>query len=203
MSLLLVLLAFSEPTSIPLDTVWGYNIRDTKEIQALEPDGKGRISQVFGLLVERPKEGHKAGSAIVVEGEGKKALNNAYIALRNRNEYSIPPSQLMREGVELSLLFFVYMGGRWVEIDSVEIAQGEKSVTHVTVYYHFITHQLAESKVHFALIPLGKLPAGAVRVKIQQLPPVDSIKGTEGKIKDETRLVSDSFTFGINPKKGK
>jgi hypothetical protein len=188
-----------KPETIPIDTLWGFNIRDTKPIEQLKPDGKVRVKQIIDLLVERPKEGEKAGPAIVVEGKDRRALTNALIGRRWRAQYNIPPPNLMRENVDLSLFFYVYLGGRWVRIDRVEI-ENDQSITRITLKYHFVSHMTADSTVHFALIPLGKLSAGAVKVRIEQLPAITDVKGTEGKIRDETRIVCDSFAFGVQPR---
>lgn len=199
-TLFLVLLMLAELREVPLDSIWGHELRGTKDIQGLGPESKGRIEQVYRLLAKRPKQGQKAGPVIVVEGEGREALNNAYVAIRNRVKYKIPPQTLMREKVPLSLFFYTYIGGRWVKLESVEIDKAKPTITRVTIKYRFISHLTLDSTVHFALIPIGEMPAGVVKVYVEQLPPIMDMKGTEGTMRDERQLVSDSTSFGVQPR---
>ena len=66
---------------------------------------------------------------------------------------------------EITLVVFSYPCSYFFRLKQVE-----RDENTITVRYQFEPHYSPESTVHFALIPLGKLPIGDYRVKMEQLP---------------------------------
>jgi hypothetical protein len=189
----------SKAKIIPLDQIWAYEMPGTRDIRNLEPKrATGNLStealirdslvlQIRRTLQNRPKPGEKAGPAFVVVGTEKEALKNAHAVMVAKDEKE--PPRLLPANTDLSLVFYAYTGGRYVRLDSVE-----KSERLIVIKYHLESHSTANATIHFALIPIGKLPVGAVQVKIEQLPPTDE-KGQPLPMRDERHIVCDSFTF--------
>jgi hypothetical protein len=190
-----------ELNTIPLDEIWGYELQGTCDFRRLEPkratanlsnDALIRgslVLQIYKALQSRPKPGEKAGPAFVVTGTHEDALKNAH-ALIVKKDKKEPPRRLPADK-ELSLLFYSYMGARYVRLVSVE-----QSDHLIKVEYQMVSHSTANSTIHFALIPLRKMRPGAVQVKIEQVPPVDE-KGNQIPLRDERQIVCDSFTFVV------
>ncbi len=110
--------------------------------------------------MNRTEEHAKAGPCFLVAGEGKEALRNAASVLVDGK----PPAKSLPAGKEVSLVFYSYAAPGYVCIRSVR-----HSDNRITIRYEIILHQSAQVTVHFALIPLGKLPAGPIKVEIDEL----------------------------------
>jgi hypothetical protein len=190
----------SELVTIPLERIWAYEMPRTRDVRELEPklaigatvDEMARQSDVwkiFKVLGQRLKEGEKAGAAFAVIGKGTDALKNASAVLAAKNEEypTIAPAQ-----TDLSLVFYSYKCGRYVHLVNVERSPGL-----VTVQYQFVIHPQQIMSRHFALIPLGKLPEGTVKVQIEQVAPGDKPGRWVPAESDLQRLVSDSFKFSV------
>lgn len=191
--------ANTQSKPIPLDQIWGYNLPGTRDIRQLEPARatanlpareairRSPVLQIYRALGQRPKRGETAGPAFVVEGRGHEALKNAHAVFTDKEQ----PRRIFPPSTDLSLVFYAYIGGRYVRIESIE-----KSANQITVNYQFVSHSTADSTVHFALIPLGDLPEGVIRVKIKQLPSTDE-RGQIVPMRDGRHIVCDSFSFAI------
>ena len=193
----------SKATTIPLDQIWGYNMPGTRDVRDLEPKrhvgGLTEKEYIFGSLVNLiiaylhnvPKEGETADPGFVVVGTGKEALKNAQATLRTRNRKE--PEQILPSDTDLTLVFYTYTCGWHVRINSVERA-GDL----ITVKYQFIAQPVAGfAATRFALIPIDTLRPGTIRVKVEQIPPVDE-KGQPAKpLRNPNRFVCDSFSFDV------
>ena len=187
-----------DATLVPLDQIWANDMPGTRNVRAIESQKQpGQVwkleqsplyVQIFRSLHQFPKEGEKVGPAFVVEGTGKVALSNAHAIFTKQAapESSFPPD------TDLTLVFYSFIFGRYVWIESVEQAENL-----ITVNYRFVSHMTAESTTHFALIPLGKLPNGKFRVEIKQLPPKSVHGQTVSLVSDPSRFVCDSFSFRV------
>lgn len=193
--------AQADSKTIPLDQIWGYQMPGTRDVRELEPArnydqlpslekllSDSLVARVQHALMDRPAEGKQAGPAFVVQGSGKAALTNAARVLTGKEKRveTFPPD------TDLTLVFFSYRCGQYVWLDSVE-----RTPNRITIGYRFVTHRTRESTMHFALIPLGKLPKGTIQVEIKQLPPV-SIDGDQiPTVPDLQRVVCGSFSFDV------
>jgi hypothetical protein len=196
--------ANEKPKTIPLDTIWAYEMPGTKDVRELEPKldvhdpgfkelfQRSKVHQMVSFLSGgTPGQGEKARPGFVVVGTDKKSLANAREMLLDRNRER--KQQAVPKDTELSLVFYHYATGWHPQINSVE--QWRNSVI---VKYQFINpEEPSFGAARFALIPLGKLPAGRVNVKFEQAPPVD-FKGQPSQQKPNTeRIVCGSFSFDV------
>jgi hypothetical protein len=203
----LILILFSQavaddPKTIPLDQIWGYELPGTRNIRELEPKRAtgnfsnealirdSRVLHIYKALHIRPKQNEKAGPAFAVVGTGEVALKNAHEIILTKDKQE--PPRVHPAGEELSLVFYSYMSGRYVRLVNVR-----RTDRLVEVDYRIVSHLTSDSTVHFALIPLGKFPPGAVHVRIQQVQPVDD-SGQPVPLRDERNIVCDSFTFSVD-----
>lgn len=147
-------------TEIPLNKIWALNMPGAKDITELDPRTRAKnskyISNIGRVLTIRSTEPEKAGPCFLVRGEGKVALENAAKILTGEEV----PKQTFPTDEELSLVFYSLAAPGYVHLKSVW-----QSDRHVEVRYQVVIHQSAEMTVHFALIPLGKPPAGQLSVK--------------------------------------
>jgi len=74
-------------------------------------------------------------------------------------------SETFRADKEMTLVFFTHPASYYVRLK-----KAERRDNHITVYYEFEPHASPEVTVHFALIPLGVLPAGEYHVRFKQIP---------------------------------
>jgi hypothetical protein len=192
--------------TIPLEKIWAYEMPGTKDVRHLEhkvgvhdPGFRefwehSLVRQIVSFLSSStPEEGKKAGPAFVVVGIGKDALKAAHEVLMDKKKNKTRPSQPLPKDKELSLVFYHYVTGWHPRINSVE-----QSLNTIVVKYQFVTPpEPSFGAARFAIIPIGKLPPGVVRVKFEQVPPVD-FKGRPSMQRPDTeRLVSDSFSFDV------
>jgi hypothetical protein len=105
----------------------------------------------------------------------------------------LPAGEFPVSEEDMTLVFFSYPAAYHSQLTKVE-REGEL----ISVRYRYQPHWSAESTVHFALIPLGRLPAGKYDVKFEQ-------ERMEQKYQDagflrvwqERKLVSLPFSFTI------
>jgi hypothetical protein len=174
---------------IPLDAIWANDMPGTRDIDTLvqEPPLTYLIRQAIGFA---PKV--KAKPAFAVRGMGLDALGEAHEVLvgKQRRRGTLP------SGADISIVFFAHETGPYVHLQKVE-RQGN----NIDIQYHFIPHDSKETMRYVALIPLGKLNAGAYRVKINKSPmeqkyldlgfrPVSDA--------DSSRIVSRPFSFTVS-----
>jgi hypothetical protein len=187
-----------DATLIPLDHFWAYDMPGTINVRELESKRQpGQpwemrqsplTMQILESLHQFPKANEKAGSAFVVLGTGKEALTNAHAIFTKQAE----PQAVFPSGSKLSLVFYSFTFGRYVQVASVE-----QSKTLITVNYRFVSHATAIATTHFAIIPLGQVQDGEVQVKIRQLPPTSVHRQKVTFVSDPQRIVCDSFVFRV------
>jgi hypothetical protein len=174
---------------IPLSKIWALNMPGTKNVRELEPRQdqdlrKTVASKISRSLVYRNSEQANAGPCFLVIGEGKEALLNAAKVIVD----GAPLPKTLPTDNKLSLVFYSYSAPGYVHLQSVK-----QSKSKLTVSYKVVIHRTLESTVHFALIPLGKRPAGQVSIETQEVPPNKPY--TNHALTD--RVVCDSCTFAI------
>ncbi len=178
----------AEVTTIPLDQIWGYNLPGTRDIAGIplpETDPQqgviGRTDAMFrrqrehdieqwrrALTAKPPTE--RALPAFVLPRQPdfytlQKASNYVAGMMRHGYENRGIESETFRAGEDMTLVFFSHPASYYVRLKKVEWQRNE-----IKVHYQFEPHLSAEVTVHFALIPLGKLPAGEYEVRFEQIP---------------------------------
>ena len=174
--------------AISLDQIWAFKMPGTRDVRELEPkpDTKSMttmdqvedyfrgssVHQILRVLSNRPtkKSYYPAGPVFAVAGTGKEALKNAQAVFATL-ESKYPDPRLAAD-TEVSLVFYSYSTGRYVQLVSVE-----QAARTITINYRLVQHMSCDMSTHFALIPVGELPAGRVQVKVSELPMV----GQEGQ----------------------
>ena len=179
---------------IPLKEIWAHNMPGTRAVHELEPSNSNQRSslanQIGGSLDFTPK-GQVVGKGIAVLGVDKKALSNAHAVLVKGNK----PRQTFSDGDDISLVFFSHLFSQYVHLHSVE-----RSDKVIKISYRIVPHETKQMTAHFALIPLGKLPAGKYRVEIARLPLEEKyvsqgFKPVESRW--EKRVVCQPFSFTV------
>jgi hypothetical protein len=194
-----------ETVEIPLSEIWGYRLPGTNDIRKLEqkpanyneltPEQIAKsslIEQIRRTLSHRNRlNNDDAGTAFVVKGTGKVALENAYDVFTGQadREKSFSGNE------EITLVFYTYTCGRYVRLDKIS-RQGNE----ITIDYHFESHNTLEMTSHFALIPLQRLSPGRIHVKVNQIPgngpqwgpPASPLES--GKV---SQIVCKSFDFQV------
>jgi hypothetical protein len=196
-----------QPKTIPLKEMWAFKMPGTKDVRELEPrvDGKklseqeleqyfrtSSVHQILHVLSNRPREqkDELAGPAFAVVGTGNEALKNAAAAFATKD--SKWPDEWLPTDTDISLVFYSYSTGYFVRIVSVE-----KSERAITINYQRVQQTAMIMNTCLALIPVGKLPAGTVNVKIVELPPVDEQDRRVTVTGDPHKHVCNDFAFGV------
>jgi len=183
---------------IPLDRIWAADMPGTKNVRKIESqpqpgrvwrvDDSPLVAQIHRSLKRRLQPGERIGSAFVVTGSDLGALRNAHAVLVNKVERSttVPSDN------ELTLVFFSYIFGRYVWIESVEDLGNV-----IDVKYRFVSHRTGEVTSHFALIPIGRRVEETVEVRITQLPPIDEKRQKSSLTFDSREVVCSSSSFRV------
>jgi hypothetical protein len=199
-----------EATEIPLKDIWAYQMPGTRDVRDLEPDKFGPqirklssaeqlkkyetslTNQILGKL-DFNKLGQKANPGFAVEGIGADALREAAAVLSGTKK---PPTSFAANS-NVSVVFFSHQSGYYVHLDKVEQRPGL-----VTISYQFVPHETRNLTRHFALIPLGKLPSGDVKVDIKRLPMQKKFIDAGFKESDSSAesRVAQSFRFSVKGK---
>ena len=181
----------AQTVTIPLSDMWGYGDRSMQPIASIDPPAdtcplSKEIVRVIYLLPgqEKPK------TAFAVTGAPSEALIMAHDVIVNKK----PMQSEFAADESLTLVFMSYTGFH-MSLKPVELRKG--NVNEIAVNYFVKMSGRGDTEDYFALIPLGKLPAGLYRVIIEQVPGTADTrpKGPEPVI---TRaVVSPRFTFTV------
>ncbi|WP_442483382.1 hypothetical protein [Aeoliella sp. SH292] len=195
-----------DSSGIPLKDVWALDMPGTRDVRELEKDlWKQSFSQSFleeslsikvqRILTKRLKPDEQAPPAFLVERTGLSALRQVVeqLELYEKDPRGKRPAVAeVPAHKELSLVFFSYARGRYVELDRVL-----KSENRIRIDYHYVAHQSTDVTSHFAIIPVGKLEAGTGKVLIERLPPVHQDGERVTVLNDGHKSVCSSFTFEV------
>jgi hypothetical protein len=218
--LLLPKMASSEPVAsetarrIPLDTIYAYDMPGTLDVLQLEPKQKPNLSneefiqsssiqQILNRFSFRnwPKDGRQAEPAIIVEGIGKQALENAAKKLKEMSGVERRDARQLTANRDYSVLFFSYMSPRFVHLISVDQTKNEKPQgmieTEIKIKYRFVSHMTDQMTTHFALVPIESLQPGVVRIVVEQLPPVDADGKPDTPFPNARKYVCESTSFRV------
>lgn len=170
--------AEEKPVVIPLKEIWAFEMPGTRDIRELEPDkfgprirklntaeqiarGEKSLTNQAISHLKHTKPGQAAIPAFAVAGTGVDALREAAAVLSGKKK----PQATFSANSDVSIVFFSYLCGSYVYLDKVEQQSGL-----IVISYRFVPHETREVTNHLALIPLGKLPPGEVKVDIKRLP---------------------------------
>jgi hypothetical protein len=190
MALFMLLIAAIE---IPLDQVWGFDLPGTRDVAGLTlpvVDEKKQpgidhesyrmqraafIEQIRQQLTTKPGSMDALPGFVLSRTPDFYTLRTVSSRLAITKKMGMPgykpsPFGLMQASPlppseEITLVIFSHPCSYFFRLKQVE-----RDANTFTVRYQFEPHYSPESTVHFALIPLGKLPIGDYRVKMEQLP---------------------------------
>ncbi len=182
--------ANDEPVvTIPLDQIWALDMAGTRDINEYDfshddprikgrdrlSEGRGITGQLRSKLWLKPLK-QDALPAIILRQDGPKRLlpmlrtagstvNREESIFRIRFEQLNDRFLIPRTGFRFSLFFYSHPSAYRVEFVKVE-----RRGMEIDVSYRFVPSYSAENSAHWALIPLGELPAGDYHVNINKLP---------------------------------
>lgn len=190
MVLFLLLIAAVE---IPLDQVWGFDLPGTRDVAGMtlpvvdEKKQPGIDHESYriqrGHIIEQLRQNltTKPGSMDALPGFALSRTPDFYtlraadmrLAITKKmGRPGFKPSQLgisqsspLPPNEEVTLVIYSHPCSYFFRLKQVE-----RDVNTITVRYQFEPHYSPESTIHFALIPLGKLPIGDYKVEMEQLP---------------------------------
>jgi len=194
-----------ETVVIPLDQIWAYRMPGTRPMNASL--GRGvyvaaegpMLGEIRRALVQEPVKGTSrpiqwkdAKPGFAVLGTGMDALRESHAVLVEKQE----PRKSFPVDTEITLVFFSYDAGSYVHFHRVDRLDNV-----VEIRYQFVPHYSSDASEHFALIPLGKLPAGKQRVNVIQSPlqqkHVDKFGVQPLRPEWGRRIVCKSFSFSV------
>jgi hypothetical protein len=179
----------AEPVTIPVADIWAYRIEGTRDVRDLEPDQFGEKTkelsseEKFKLLHASLTQGILDGlrkqdaKAFVVQGTGRAAL----LAAKDAIDGKVPRPLTSSE--EVSIAFFCSPVALTCQLEDVTRAGNT-----IDIPYRLTRRGDEWVSAYFALIPLGKLPAGKYEVNFVQKPKPDNFG---------SKHVGESFTFEI------
>ncbi len=205
----------AEVATIPLDQIWGYSLPDTRDIAGItlpETDPQegviGRTDAMFrrqreqnieqlrrALTAKPPTERALPGFVLPRHPDFftlQKASNRVAGMMQYAHEKRRFESETFRAGEDMTLVFFTHPASYYVRLRKVGRQDNE-----ITVQYEFEPHASPEVTVHFALIPLGKLPAGEYQVRFEQIPLAQKYReaGFDPVEPDALTIVCRPFSF--------
>jgi hypothetical protein len=184
---------------VPLRSIWAAGMPGTRSVYEIDPEiaqairdipsddtrdakvtvlaykmrDKSLVHQFFGSLSSLPRDKQPA-KGFAVSGTGQEALKKLAIARLDNGPDVLPVG-------EVSLVFFARQAPESVHLEKVTRCEG-----NVEISYRLASRDTFVKSEHFALIPLGKLPAGTYKVDIT----------TERK-RPATRSVCRPFSFTV------
>lgn len=179
---------------IPLNTIWATSMPGTRDINELEKSAAkqgGTLVNDIGGTLRFLGKGKTTGKGFAVSGTEKEALKNAYVVLVDKKQ----PRQTLPSSANIWLVFFSHSFGQFVHLANVE-----RRDRTIKIEYRLVPHATKQLTAHFALIPLGKLPAGKYTVDIVRLPLEQKYVDQGFKAVDSqlnNRVVCQPFSFEV------
>lgn len=156
-----------EMYKIPLDKIWAWEMPGTLDVATLEKDKPPNfaygplVRDLLRVLGDAPEEGKPAREAFAVQGTGLDALRKAHAVLVQKKK----PRTTFPTGNEISVVVFSHSFGSYVHLEKVQ-----RRDDVIEIHYRFVPHKTGELTEHFAVVPLGRLPAGKYQVAVIQSP---------------------------------
>ena len=180
--------AQEKSVEIPLENIWAFDMPGTRDIAGIplpEMDEKRRpgldhesyrnqranyIELMRQHLTAKPSSVRSLPGFVIPHRVDLHTLQQASSRLQVSKKLGmsyplgqIPASEYPVSEEDMTLVFFSHPAAYHVLLTEV-VRNGNE----VIVRYRFRPHFSVESTVHFAFIPLGKLPAGKYQVKFEQ-----------------------------------
>lgn len=210
---------------IPLDEIWGFDLPGTRDVAGItlpvvdESKTPGRdhesyrigrahvIEQIRQHLTTKPGSMDALPGCVIPHVPHFNVLNAAASRIAITKKMGLPngfkPSPIgmmqaspLPPSEDITLVVFSHPCSYFFRLKQVE-----RVGNVITVRYEFEPHYSPESTVHFALIPLGKLPIGEYKVKMEQLP-MEKKWQQAGflRVHSPRKFVSVSFAFTVAEK---
>jgi hypothetical protein len=179
----------AQTVTIPLSDMWGYRDLEMQPVTSLDPptdDYPLTKAILYVLAPEWRKE--KPKTAFAVTGSPSEALIKAHDVIVNKK----PMQSEFATDEPLTLVFMSYSGFH-MSIKPVELRKG--NVNEIAVNYFVKMSGRGDAQEYFALIPLGKLPAGLYRVIVKQVHGTSD--GRPNTLIVDRAVVSPGFTFTV------
>ncbi|WP_428305488.1 hypothetical protein [Lacipirellula sp.] len=176
--------AVSPPAEIPLDTIWGLDLPGTRDIEGVDlptvpqasspgwgyPEFKRRrqeiIERVRTAISSKPPVDQALTGFVYSVAPDMETLT---VLMRIENAFRNNKSQVRNNFIhgdrDAFLVFYSHPSSYYLRLKKVT-----RDGTDIDVSYVFEPHYTADSTVHLALIPLGKLPPGEYNVRFTQQP---------------------------------
>ena len=181
-----------EPREILLKTIFALEMPGTIDLWKVDDSATAREIRSIRQALSKPQpEGTHTEPAFVVVGSGLNAIHEAHGVLVDGKK----PRESISQDQVATIVFFSREFGRYVHLRRVE-----QRGNNIEVGYQFIPHKTKEVTGHFAIIPLGKLPAGKTRVEVKQTPmPQEYISAGWKPTSSEVAkgVVCSSFSFSV------
>lgn len=187
-----------EPVVTPLDQIWALNMPGTRKLtpersgpQFVSDEGP-TIEEIY-ISLQAMDYDQQLPPAFAVLGTGIEALNHANDVLARRQKRQT----YFTTNDEVSLVFFAR--GRH---EHVYIRKVERLLGRARVQYQLIPYLVGpQTTIHFAMIPLGKLPLGKMEVEMVCLPMEKQPNNSTYKPPSQalkSQIVSPSFQIAVN-----
>jgi len=203
--------ADERPGEIPLKSIWANDMPGTRNIRELEPeffeeviDGDRRLYKNrndrfrdsiywhFGGALDHLQPGGEARKGFAVTGTGLDAFREADQVLNK----GARPRKSFAEGKDVSIVYFSHQAGTNIYLDDVT-----REGNVIKVPFFPVPRGERDLPANYAIIPLGKLPAGKYRVQIVQVPMtqkyIDAGYTQPPRPAIFDRVVSKSFAFEV------
>jgi hypothetical protein len=156
--------------TIPLDKIWAYEMPGTRDIRDLDVAQKEQqgLSLLNSIGVSSFRRAERMGfkeiarPGFVVSGSGRSALRAASAVFID----GVKPRERFSPDDEITIVFFSEPFSKY----RVRIKQVKQTAKEVEFLYQLEPSIEGRNFTNFALIPLGKLPAGTYRVEMRQSP---------------------------------
>jgi len=188
----------AETVVIPLDQIWALNMPGTR---LLTPERNGpqfvsnegpTVEEIF-FFIQKMEYNKQLPPAFAVLGTGIEALNHAndVLARRQKRRINFTADEAM------SLFFFARGRHEHVYLRKVERMPGK-----ICIQYQFVPYLIGpQTTIHFAMIPIGKLPIGEMKVEMIGLPMEKQPYNSTYKLPSQdlgSQIVSPSFQIIVN-----
>lgn len=185
--------------TIPLDQIWALNMPRTHKL-TLERRGpqsefvsdEGPTVEEIYISLQAMDYDQQLSPAFAVLGTGIEALNHANDVLAGRQKRRA----FFTTNDEVSLVFFAR--GRH---EHVHIRKAERLLGQTRIQYQLVPYLIGpQTTIHFAMIPLGRLPLGKMKVEMIRLS-IDKQPNSSAykppSLEAESQIVSPPFQFTV------
>lgn len=177
-----------QSVSIPVDSVWGFRIPRTQELEKLLKDDES--TTLLQPLLRHIRKTWDDDPGLAFQGAGRVVLQQFF-----RHEFEDYERAPLVEGRPISVIFYTQFLGGYLELVDLQ-----RTGFEVVVTYRFIPHETADASQHIAIIPLGKLPKGKYPVVFSRAPVEKKLldAGHREPPAEWEKRVTAPFVFSVN-----